>query len=117
MHLDTYVSSIVERFCPRLRADQCFIMEPDTPANVSINFDTRDERELNEQKAKQYQVLVGSLMYASTLVRMDISYTVGKLALTCKRPVPPTGRWRLGVWNISLPVRPRHMVQAPDEAA
>ena len=85
MHLSAYVSDIVERFCPRRRSDESF-MTSDTPANVSINFDTRDETELNEQKAKQYQILVGSLMYASTLVRMDISYAVGELATHMQAP-------------------------------
>jgi len=62
-------------------------MTPDTPsANVSINFDTRDETELSAQKAKQYRVLVGSLMYASTLVRMDISYAVGEFATHIQAP-------------------------------
>ena len=86
MHLNTYVSDVVERFCPRRReGDQSFVTSP-TPAATTINFDTRDETELTEQKAKQYQILVGSLMYASTLVRMDISYAVGELATHMQAP-------------------------------
>jgi len=96
LHLEAYVTSIVERFCPRrYSGDENSYVTSTTPASATINYDRRDESPLDDDLAKRYQVLVGSLMYASTLVRMDIAYVVGELATHMQAP-------RVCDWEMAL---------------
>jgi hypothetical protein len=84
---DQYVSQVLKRFGMQDASKQTM-----TPMNTGLKLCTsgvHDEGEAAKTDIKEYQQLIGSLMYAMIATRPDIAYAVGKLAQYSSDPRKP----------------------------
>ena len=61
--------------------------DPTLPQLIS-DAQTQDPADIDPELVRQYQQIVGSLLYAATNTRPDISYSVGMLSRAMARPTP-----------------------------
>jgi hypothetical protein len=79
MHLNQYIGDLTSRFeIGDMKASTPYVASETTPASGLDELDLDARRE--------YQALVGSLIFCMTTVRLDIAYTVGLLAQRMATP-------------------------------